>query len=72
MVKVTKREFDNLKKAGLIKDGGKGMDKNYRVANREHISRNKRYYVSETYPIVKFLGLLENNRNGNQNNNRKR
>lgn len=58
MKRISKREFYALKEAGKIKDGGNGKDKNYRVANREHCSRNKHYYVTTTYDIINYLNRM--------------
>lgn len=63
MIKISKRERDNLKKVGLLKDrrvGYRHCDANYTVANREHCGRDKTIYVTEEPEIMLFLGRYEN------------
>lgn len=66
MIKVSRTEIENLRKAGLLKEkiSHKGIVKqeaNYVVANREHIGRDKSYYVAEEYKILRYLGLVKPN-----------
>lgn len=76
---ITKQQMDNLRTAGLIKDK-KVKDKrviqepNYYVANKEHMSRSKSYYIVEEPKIMQFLGYIEKpkwkyNKNKNKINN---
>ena len=85
MIKITKSQKEALENAGLIryrkfKDGVETQSPNIYVANREHMSRSKTYYVVEETKIMKFLGLWRdtskknknyNNRNFNNNNKKK-
>lgn len=63
MIKISKRERDNLKKVGLLKDrrvGYRHRDANYTVANREHCGRDKTIYITEEPEIMLFLGKYDN------------
>lgn len=63
MIRISKSEKEALEKAGLIKyrnttkDGSEISPPNIYVANREHMSRSKTYYVVEEPKIMRFLGL---------------
>lgn len=62
MIKITKTQKEALEKAGLIKyrkvkNGIEVQSPNLYVANREHMGRDKTYYVVEEYKILQFLGL---------------
>ena len=85
MIKISKSKREALENAGLIryrkvKDGIETESPNIYVANREHLSRSKAYYVVEEPKIMKFLGLWverpkknkNNNKNKNFNKNKKR
>lgn len=84
MIKITKSQKEALENAGLIryrkvKDGIEIQSPNIYVANREHMSRAKTYYVVEETKIMKFLGYWKdtsrknkNHNNRNFNNNKKR
>lgn len=86
MIKITKSQKEALEKAGLIryrkvKEGIEIESPNIYVANREHMSRSKTYYIVEETKIMKFLGYWKdtpkknknyNNRNFNNNKNKKR
>lgn len=86
MIKITKSQREALEKAGLIryrkvKNGIEVQAPNIYVANREHLSRSKCYYVVEEAKIMKFLGLwtdspkknnFYNNKNKNFNHDKKR
>ena len=84
MIRITKSQKEALEKAGLIryrkvKDGIEIQSPNIYVANREHTSRSKTYYVVEEAKIMKFLGFWKdtskknkNRNNRNFNNNKKR
>lgn len=68
MIKVSKTEIENLRKAGLLKDkithkGITSQEANYVVVNKEHIGRDKSYYVVEEYKIMRYLGLVKPNPN---------
>ena len=52
-----------LDQVGLLKYkrvGYNHQDANFRVVNREHVSRDKSYYVTEEPEIMLFLGKYEN------------
>lgn len=77
MIKISKSQKEALENAGLIryrkvKDGTEIQSPNIYVANREHLSRSKTYYVVEEPRIMKFLGLWvekpKKNKNKNFNN----
>lgn len=64
MIKITKLQKEALEKAGLIKyrktkNGLEIQSPNIYVANKEHLSRSKTYYVVEEPKIMKFLGLVK-------------
>ena len=54
LVQINKEQFDKLKDAGLIKYGS---EKNFVVANRHKKHGYKSYYVVESKPIMRLLGL---------------
>lgn len=63
MVRISKYEREQLDKFGLIKYRRTGMnpqDATIQVTNKEHVSRDKTYYVTEEPQIMKFLGKFEN------------
>ena len=78
MIKITKPQKEALEKAGLIRyrkvrNGVEIESPNIYVANREHLSRSKTYYVVEEAKIMKFLGYWKDTgfkKNKNRNNNR--
>ena len=75
MIKISKSQRDALENAGLIryrkvKDGIETESPNIYVANREHLSRSKAYYVVEEPKIMKFLGLWVERPKKNKNNNK--
>lgn len=60
-------EYESLRKANLLKDriirdGSIIQDSNYYVANKEHMSRSKTYYIVEDYKLLKFLGYVKDKR----------
>lgn len=59
MIQISRKQFDGLREAGLIKFG---YDKNYNIASRKKKSNRKKYYVIESFPILKYLGLLNSNK----------
>lgn len=73
MIRISRSDKDRLEKANLLKhrDKRKNQDPNYYVANREHMGRDKTYYVVEEPKIMVFLGLKKpsNNRNKKPYNN---
>ena len=76
MIKITKSQREALENAGLIryrktKGGVEIQSPNIYVANREHMSRSKTYYVVEEAKIMKFLGLWKDNPKKNKNHNNK-
>ena len=75
MIKISKSQREALENAGLIryrkvKDGIETESPNIYVANREHLSRSKAYYVVEEPKIMKFLGLWVERPKKNKNNNK--
>ena len=73
MIKISKSQREALENAGLIryrkvKDGIETESPNIYVANREHLSRSKAYYVVEEPKIMKFLGLWVERPKKNKNN----
>lgn len=76
MIKISKSQKEALEKAGLIryrktKEGIEIQSPNIYVANREHLSRSKSYYVVEEPKIMKFLGFWKDNPRKNKNHNNK-
>ena len=72
MIKISKSQKEALENAGLIryrkvKDGIETESPNIYVANREHLSRSKTYYVVEEPRIMKFLGLWVDRPKKNKN-----
>ena len=60
MRKITKSQYQDLRAKGLLKDkrtkhGHTVQEPNYTVANREHNSRDKSYYVVEERAIMNYL-----------------
>lgn len=75
MIRISKSQKEALENAGLIryrkvKDGIEIESPNIYVANREHLSRSKTYYVVEEPKIMKFLGLWVERPKKNKNNNK--
>ena len=75
MIKISKSQKKALENAGLIryrkvKGGIETESPNIYVANREHLSRSKAYYVVEEPKIMKFLGLWVERPKKNKNNNK--
>ena len=56
MIQVSREQFDRLRNAGLIKFG---YDKNYNITSKKKKSNRKKYYVVESFPILKYLGMLQ-------------
>ena len=76
LIRITKSEKEALENAGLIryrkvKEGIEIQSPNIYVANREHLSRSKTYYVVEEPKIMKFLGLWVDKPRKNKNHNNK-
>ena len=72
MIKITKAQKEALENAGLVryrkvKAGVEIQSPNIYVANREHLSRSKTYYVVEETKIMKFLGLWTDKTKKNKN-----
>lgn len=62
MIRISKYEREQLEKNGLVKYrqvGHNPQDANIQVTNREHMSRDKTYYITEEPRIMKFLGHFE-------------
>lgn len=62
MLLITRDEKNMLDKFGLLKHKRTGLnyqDANFQVANREHPSRAKTYYVVESLDILTTLGKFE-------------
>lgn len=58
--KITKEQWQQLRKAGLIKErktkeGMVVQEPNFRIANKQHKSRAKTYFVVEEPRIINFL-----------------
>ena len=63
MILITKDERAALDKVGLLKykkTGINAQDQNFVVVNKEHMSRDKSYYVVESPEVMLFLGHYEN------------
>ena len=63
MIKISRSQRDALESAGLLKYRRRGFnpqDQNFSVVNKEHVSRDKTYYVVEEPEIMLFLGFYEN------------
>ena len=63
MILITKYERAALDKVGLLKykkTGINAQDQNFVVVNKEHMSRDKSYYVVESPEVMLFLGHYEN------------
>ena len=62
MILIPRNDKERLDKVGLLKYkkiGPNPQDPNFVVINKEHMSRNKRYYVVETPEIMAFLQKYE-------------
>ena len=58
MLLINKQEKDRLEAVGLLRHkriGVNAQDANFQVANRDHKSRAKTYYVTEDLEILTFL-----------------
>lgn len=62
MIKVDREDFDKLRKAGLIKFKTKYSSPNFYICNKEHKGNSKTYYVVEDFKILKYLGLIKNDK----------
>lgn len=63
MILITKDERAALDNVGLLKykkTGINAQDQNFVVVNKEHMSRDKSYYVVESPEVMLFLGHYEN------------
>lgn len=63
MILITKDQRAALDKVGLLKYkkiGINAQDQNFVVVNKEHMSRDKCYYVVESPEVMLFLGHYEN------------
>ena len=63
MILITKDERAALDNVGLLKykkTGINAQDQNVVVVNKEHMSRDKSYYVVESPEVMLFLGHYEN------------
>jgi hypothetical protein len=63
MIKISRSQRDALESVGLLKYRRRGFnpqDQNFSVVNKEHVSRDKTYYVVEEPEIMLFLGFYEN------------
>lgn len=63
--KITKEQWEELRKAGLIREKRKKngiitQEPNFCIANRQHKSRAKTYFVVEEPRIMKFLDKTYN------------
>lgn len=62
MLLISRRDKEKLENLGLLKHKRVGLnqqDANFQVANREHPSRAKTYYVTEDIEILTALGKFE-------------
>ena len=62
MIQITKLQKQELDAVGLLKYRKTGMnpqDPNFVVINKEHVGRNKHYYVTETTEILAYLERYE-------------
>ena len=62
MVQISRQQRDQLDRVGLIKYkkvGFNPQDPNLVVVNREHMSRDKTYYVVEQKEIMLFLEMYD-------------
>ena len=58
MIQISRFQRDELDRVGLLKykrTGYNAQDQNFVVVNREHVGRNKTYYVVETPEVLLFL-----------------
>jgi len=63
MILITKDQRAALDKVGLLqykRVGINAQDQNFVVVNKEHVSRDKSYYVVESPEVMLFLGRYEN------------
>ena len=63
MIKISRSQRDALESVGLLKYRRRGFnpeDEKFSVVNKEHVSRDKTYYVVEEPEIMLFLGFYEN------------
>jgi len=63
MILITKDQRAALDKVGLLqykRVGINAQDQNFVVVNKEHMSRDKSYYVVESPEVMLFLGRYEN------------
>ena len=63
MILISRSDRERLDNVGLLKYkkiGPNPQDPNFVVINKEHMSRNKRYYVVETPEIMAFLQKYDN------------
>ena len=63
MIKISRSQRYALESVGLLKYRRRGynpQDQNFSVVNKEHVSRDKTYYVVEEPEIMLFLGYYEN------------
>lgn len=75
MIRITKTQKEKLEKAGLIKyrivkNGIEVQSANLYVANKEHMSRSKTYYVVEEPKIMAFLGFAKKSKHYRQKSNK--
>lgn len=62
MIQITKNERKQLESVGLFKHRRGGMnpqDSNFQVANKEHPSKAKTYYIAEEKDVMAFLEKWE-------------
>ena len=63
MIKISRSQRDALESVDLLeyrRIGNNHQDQNFSVVNKEHVSRDKTYYVVEEPEIMLFLGFYEN------------
>lgn len=63
MILITCDQREALDRVGLLKYKRTGLhaqDQNFVVVNKEHMSRDKAYYVVESPEVMLFLGYYDN------------
>lgn len=62
MIKIDQAQIKKLKDVGLLREKTDSQEPNYTVANKEHPSRAKTYYLTEEIPQMRFLGFFCDNK----------
>ena len=56
MEQVTRKQFEELESLGLIKNG---INKNYRIINKNKGSKRKKYWVASEKRILNYINNSE-------------